>query len=495
MGHPRGGNPLATLGQDSQAEIRRRRALAQVTDAQRIGRIKQLLNELNKIPPEKHEVVLLPGMGPEPRHCQVISIRVDEVLLNHRSHRVRAQLEDDPDWQELKADPHSERAQKLIERHVRAARTPERFAALKESLQREGQTHPGVITHKGVLVNANTRAVALRELEDPTDQYIRAAVLPETIQPDQLALLELRLQMQKDLKVDYSLTNELLFIEELSSERQLTDAQIARELRINPENVKKGETEVQTRLQLLDLIRLLQRLPTDPLPLTFFDSLSYEQLRDLHRSYYAAVQDDPDQAQGLLESFVLSVAVGVTNVHSLRRVDAEFISDYMVPQLEEDEIAGAFTASIVKGSPTPGGAMPRGVDALLTADDEEPGQSLHLGNLIDVVTQKDRRVKIEGSRIRLQRDDVKDAVRSAVITGVKEKRRDENEAKKLRTPADTLKEATKQLKRCAEACRTLLDDVEFDDKRRKTLEAAFKKLKRTYRSLESELIKNNVIGG
>ena len=128
---------------------------------------------------------------------------------------------------------------------MRKARTAEEFAALKDSLFREGQTDPGVMTHEGVLVNANTRAVAMREFEDPAKRYIRVAVLPPTAQPSEMALLELRLQMQKELKVDYSLTNELLFIEELSNERGLSDGQIARELRISPESPRKGENEVR----------------------------------------------------------------------------------------------------------------------------------------------------------------------------------------------------------------------------------------------------------
>lgn len=278
--------------------------MPQVTEAQRVQRIKQLLAELNKVPPERHEVIRLPGIGGEPRLCQVIVIGVDEVLLNHRSHRLRAQLEDDPEWTKLRDDPHSETAQKVIERHVRGARTAEEFAALKDSLEHEGQSDPGVMTHKGVLINANTRVVALRELEDPAKRYIRVAVLPETVHPDELALLELRLQMQKELKVDYSLTNELLFIEELSTQRNLSDAQIARELRIFPESGKKGENEVRLRLRMLDLIRQLQLIPTEPLPLTFFDSLGYEQLRDLHRSYHALIELDPSNAERHLESFL-----------------------------------------------------------------------------------------------------------------------------------------------------------------------------------------------
>jgi hypothetical protein len=87
------------------------------------------------------------------------------------------------------------------------------------------------------------------------------AVLPQVAQPDEFALLELRLQMQKELKVEYSMTNELLFIEELSKERRLSPAQIARELRIFPESQRMGENEVVLRLGMLDLVRTMQAVP------------------------------------------------------------------------------------------------------------------------------------------------------------------------------------------------------------------------------------------
>jgi len=467
--------------------------VAQITEAQRVQRIKHLLAELNKVPPERHEVVRLPGPAGEPRLCQVIVIGVDEVLLNHRSHRVRAQLEDDPEWKLVRDDPHSEPAQKVIQRHVRGARTAEEFAALKDSLQREGQTDPGVMTHKGVLINANTRVVALREFEDPSKRHIRVAVLPETVHPDELALLELRLQMQKELKVEYSLTNELLFIEELANERHLSDAQIARELRIYPESPKKGENEVRLRLRMLDLIRQLQRIPHEPLRLTFFDTLGYEQLRDLHRSYHSLVEQDPAEAERHLESFLLSVAVGVTPVHQIRRIDPDFMADYMVPQLEEDEVLGGVAGGLASIAPSDD-VDPAGVDALLTGDGTDAG-AVNVRGLIDVVTRRDKRVRIAGTPIVLEQDDVKDAVKAAIITGIKEKRRDENEADKLQAPIEAIKNANKQLERCSEACREILGGPEFDDKRRKSLEAAFKKLRRTYRSLEAELVRAKVVAG
>lgn len=465
--------------------------MAQITKAQRIERVDQLLKELNKQPPERHEVERLPWGG-DPLLCPVIKIPVEEVLLNHRSHRVRAQLQDDPQWQSLSNDPHSEAAQRVIEQHVRNARTATEFGALKDSLLREGQTAPGVMTHDGVLVNANTRAVAMRDFEDPAKRYIRVAVLPPTAQPDEMALLELRLQMQKELKVDYSLTNELLFIEELSNERGLADGQIARELRISPENDKKGANEVRLRLQMLDLIRDMQKIPAEPLQLTFFDKISYEHLRDLHRNYHGALQDDPNEARAYMESFLLSIACDVTPVHQVRKIDASFMAGYMLPQLEEDEEIGDYASKLA--APTGNGPAPTGAgSALLTSAEDEDPKPIDVKQLIDIVTRRDKRVEVPGTPVTIERDDVKQAIKGAIITGIKEKRRNDREADKLEAPTEGVKHATREVTHAIEAVRTIANDPDFDAKRQKTLEAAYKKLKRTVRDLEQLLVKANIV--
>lgn len=118
--------------------------------------------DLHKVPPEKHETVRVPWTTDERQLLDVITIGVDEVLLNPHSRRIRSQLQDDPAWEDLRKDPFSEAAQRTIERHVRDAREPDEFQALKDSLIEDGQTDPGVMTHTGLLINANTRAVPAR---------------------------------------------------------------------------------------------------------------------------------------------------------------------------------------------------------------------------------------------------------------------------------------------------------------------------------------------
>jgi hypothetical protein len=471
--------------------------VAQLTEAQRVQRIQELLAELHKMPPEKHETVRVQWTGDERQLVDVISIGVDEVLLNPHSHRIRSQLEDDPAWGHLKDDPFSEAAQRAIERHVREAREPEDFEALKESLLADGQTDPGVMTHKGLLINANTRVVALREVEDPARRYVRVAVLPTTAKAAELTLLELRLQMQKDLKVDYSITNELLFIEELSVKRSLSAAQIARELRISTDSPKKGEAEVQARLKYLDLIRVMQRIPAKPLPLTFFNTIKLEQLREVHRTYSALMERDPVRAREHLESFLLSVAVGIKAVHEIRHVDADFMSNYMLPQLEEDEAVGALARAITAPTDGHGAATrPAGVDALVGSEDDRADTSaVDVRRLVNVVTSRDKRVEVPGTNVFLDREDLRDALKAAVAAGIKDKRREKRDEDQLAAPASAVKDATKRLARAKEALDEVRDDPEFDDRRRKTLEAAYKKLGRTTRDLEGALKRAGVLDG
>lgn len=470
--------------------------MAQITEAERISRIQQLLTELHKLPPQKHETVRVPWTTGEQQLTDVITLGVDEVLLNPQSHRIRAQLEDDPDWEQLSQDPFSAAAQAAIEHHVRDAREADELTALKESLVAEGQTEPGVMTHTGLLINANTRAVVLRTVDDPLKRRIRVAVLPPTVQPEELALLELRLQMRKELKVDYSMTNELLFIEELSVKRKMSAAQIARELRIKADSTKKGENEVMLRLKLLDLIRVMQQIPAKPLPLTFFNSIKLEQLREVHRVYSVLIEQDRARAREHLESFLLSIAVGVTSVHQIRHVDAEFMADFMLPVLEEDEVVGAVAHALA--SPPDGRPpteRPPGIDLLLGSEDEddEAPVAVNAAHLVDLVTARDKRVEVPGTHVVMDQDDLKDVLKTAVTVGISNKKRVQKDEDQLSAPSAAVKRAMEQIKRAKEALLAVHDEPEFDDRRRKTLEAAHRKFGRACRDFEAALVKTGVI--
>lgn len=479
--------------------------MGQITETERERRIRQLVKALKTEPPEKYETFRLPSAkAGEPLLCEVVSIPVDEVLLNHRSHRLRSQLEDDPEWQEVANEPHSEAAQAIIARHVRSARSADEFLRLKQSLETEGQQEPGVITHKGVLINANTRAVALRELPDPRKRFIRAAVLPDTFGPSELALLELRLQMQRTLKADYSLTNELLFIEELSSERVLPNSFIAQELRYFPEQPKKGENEVATRLRVLDLLRHMQRISSPPLPLSFFDdpshALGYQTVKDILPVYDRYMAQDPTLADRYLESVLLAVSVGVTSTHQLRVLDVDFVDKYLMPQLEDEEDdlgVGTLTANLGRAEGKGPANQPTGVDLLNTAETSQE-TDVDVTALINIVTGKDKSIQvagpIPGSTAVLEQGQVRDALKSAIITGAKEKKRDDNEEDKRHAPKEALRAATAQVTKANETLRAIAGTADLDIQLQRSLEISYKKLKKSVRNLEATLTDAGVIG-
>ena len=233
--------------------------MAQITEQQRVRRIQQELEAAEQAAarqavrrgadPGRGDRAPLPGDRLPGGRCAV----------EPDSHRLQSQLQGDPGWLELQKAPYSDKAQQLLERYIRDARTPDQFRQLRDSLEKDGQEYAGVMTYKGVLINANTRAVAIRDLTDHKKRYVKAAVLPKDVPDPDLALLELRLQMQKDLKEPYSLTNELLFIEEMYKKFHTDPRQIAEDLRFA--SGKRGENEVKLRMKLLDFH---PRAPADP---------------------------------------------------------------------------------------------------------------------------------------------------------------------------------------------------------------------------------------
>jgi len=426
--------------------------------------------------------------------CPVITIGADELLFNHRSHRVRSQLEDDPEWQEVKGEPHAELAQDVIARLIREDRTEERFATLKESLHREGQEYPGLITRDGLLVNGNTRAVAIRAFP-PGRRQIRVGVLPETVTPRQINVIELRLQMQEDFKGDYSLTNELLFIEELS-QNEWAPQDIAREMRVHPSEPSKGALEIQTRLKILDLLRVMREIPDAKLPLRYFDKLALEQMRGILRTHESLMKGDPRQAQVYLDTILLSVLSGVKSVHQLRRVDTAFVSDYVASSLEDDERLTTIAPYLLTPIGKTGSTRAKGVQALLGAGTAMSGSQVDVRRLIDIVTQQKKTVEFQvdgGPRLVVEKADIADAIETAFKVGIRDKKSDQNAENRLDASTEGLKNAVSNMTKAIEALRLVVDDNEFDQGRRNKLGQAFKKLRQRFRDTEDALAKAGIV--
>lgn len=463
--------------------------MAQMTQAERVMQIRKEVDAADKRPPDRQYGVDLIQVGGAEYRCPVISFPADDVLLNPRSHRLQSQLQSDPDWQALETDPHSDKAQQLLARYIREARTPEQFKALKDSLEADGQESPGVMTYEGVLINANTRAVALRELADPNKRYVKAAVLPQTVRDSELALLELRLQMQKELKEPYSLTNELLFIEEMYTKFNATPQQIAGDLRLAAG--KRGETEVNLRLSLLTFVRQLMTVPSVPLKLRFFDekNVKLQHLKDLYSRYEALFDKDPADARRLLENWLLSIQVGLTAVHKLREIDQHFDRDYMLPHLTRDEGIGEFVDSLaVVGVAAPQKAS-TGVTALLGNGAGDPADSSAAGSLLNLLTRDDKRIDVTKPdakhAVQLDQQDVLEAVKTATFDGVKAKEGDDRDSNQMEAPTKAVKDASAALEKAVAALAKVHDHSDFDNAQRARLVAALKRHRRTLKNTES----------
>jgi len=133
----------------------------------------------------------------------------------------------------------------------------------------------------------------------------------------------------------------------------------------------------------------------------------------------------------------------------------------------------------------------------LAGDPDPPGEDepaqVDVRGMINIVTRRDKRVEVPGTNVVIGRDAVKDAVKDALVTGINAKRSDERAEDKLAAPIEAVRQATRQTARAAEAVAVVRDDPEFDTRRRKALEAAFKKLRRGLRDLESTLADAKII--
>ena len=270
--------------------------------------------------------------------CPVIELDVDLLKLSPYSHRIKSQLEADPSWQALKKDPFSAPAQQLIARCIKEARSHEAFIELKTSLDRDGQSQPALITNEGVLINGNSRSVAMRELTGNRKKVIRVAVIEEDLSEKEIALIEGRLQIQKEFKEEYSLTNTLLFIQDLYDSGE-NDESIALELRLDP-NQKKGAQEVKDRRLMLELLQELTRIPKPEIKLHEFDKdgskVSFESLSVLLKKQKELERANPEKWENYQKNWLFCVLYGYDTVHDLRNVDHEFFDEYVLPAVERD---------------------------------------------------------------------------------------------------------------------------------------------------------------
>lgn len=424
------------------------------------------------------------------KYMPVVDLPLDVPLLWADSHRIRAELEA-PEFEFVRKERTTEAAQETL--HGLWRKAHRKFEKLKESLEVEGQTEPGVITREGVLINGNTRLVALRELGK---QWIRVAVLDSDARPFELADLELRLQVRETGHDTYRLSNELLFIHEMRWAYKRTDEEIARQLNWTPSRPAIGKKRVELYHRLLALIRQMQHRDAG-LPITFFDdegrgSGKLQQLKELEQRYNELhTSGETAEANLLLDAWLIVARSGFSSVHQIRAVTRrdDFVSEFLLPRLGEQNLFGEQAESLVRASSAPDASLP-GIDDLDTdLGADAIGDAYNLRPLLELVeAEEGTTVALPGSNgAQLPADRVKAAIRAAVEGAVRDHRAEDRAEDALDAPVDALRKAGREIKRALDAYRDLQGTKEFERQARGAFEYQFRHVRKNVKSLEDLL--------
>jgi hypothetical protein len=239
----------------------------------------------------------------------VATVDLDLVLLNSHSHRIGAQLQSlGQDKRSLvENDPYSPLAQSVISSILQETRG---FERIKNAIEKDGQLEPGVITSGGVLINANTRAVALRQLRK---HYIKVLVLPSDAGEKEIIDLELQLQMETEVKQDYTPTSQLLFIEDLIN-RGRTTLEVGRALRpdftSSRSDKKKAIDHVEQELRLLGLIRDVITASGGAFTFVYFDDKS-QAILEIDQNYQKIKNTNPVEAMRIRDAKLAALIAGI----------------------------------------------------------------------------------------------------------------------------------------------------------------------------------------
>jgi hypothetical protein len=298
--------------------------------SQRIKAIQDALNDFVEATGIRRDVTIR-GQRVSVR---VVSLDPRLLLLNHDNFRIHSQLEDSAKRDVVFQDPSGAEAQKIIEDLLAATKE---FKGLKEQLKEYGQQEPGLISYDGLLVNGNTRAVALRQLNSAG---MLVGVLPKSANGKDLLLIQSDLQMQRWIHQDYSFTNELLFLEELKDTLGLENANIVK--RLGWKSGRASEKKLEKKFRLLRIIRDVRASSEKPVPYSFFDD-KQQILEDLDADYEKAKEFDFEIAENLKRLKLVAMVRGLTK-DQVRIIDEEWVEpqdskgDSVIPKPEENEL-------------------------------------------------------------------------------------------------------------------------------------------------------------
>jgi len=319
-----------------------------------------------------------------------------------------------------------------------------------------GQNDAGLITRSGILVDGNTRAVALRELGKRT---MRVGVLPESSNWEDIATVELGLQMRLDKRREYTYINRLLAYEEMH-ERGIEPAVIARPFRVK---VKTVERDLWVLGELRDLIER-SRIGKNSLRLMDFEE-DQEKLRELHRAYEDLKKKSFEKAEAMKENRLAALVLKFPKT-DLRLIEDDFQGRYLERHLPEEvkaevaeEEAGAAESVDIPGL---------GVAVAPSADSREAGvQSAK--RLTDMLLQDRAKEKAtglgEGDPAASQR---LKAVRKAINSSLKLAGSGARVKKQAQAAADRVLTAAQEIQQCSyelvqSRAKNAFDVQAFDD--------------------------------
>lgn len=394
----------------------------------------------------------------------VVRLPLVAVVLNPNSHRIKAQLESDDRRERVEEEPYGEDAQALISELLEAT---EGFGELRDNLREEGQLEEGVATRAGVLVNANTRVAALRQINP--HGFVRVALLPSDAGQSDIAKLELELQVRKDFKQDYTFTNELLFIDELKTSFDYRDEEAARALSwaasSDEKQLKAGIKRVQQSTRMLSTIRELQVRSDHTLKLTFFDD-KRQALLELDDEYEQLKLKNSSEAQGLREARMLGILAGA-GYRDLRQIKPDTIEDYLLPTLKSNEQVGVVVETLLGGEKAKADAP--GLDELFTdADDSDQGGSpSNIASMVDAVARGIGSGKIHcdhpsGKRIEVSSEKFVDALQESIEESADTVRLDTKTAESLQGPAKHLEAARRSVRQALATYKRAAGRASFD---------------------------------
>lgn len=303
----------------------------------------------------------------------VITLSPSVPLLNHDNYRFAAQLEDLADRDQVLANPLTKASQDALAAML--AKT-EDFKKLKAQLSELGQRENGLITREGLLVNGNTRTVALRELGAAG---MRVGVLPEGTTSEDVLNLQVELQMLHLVKQDYTFTNELILLGKLSAYPGADLDGVSRKLGwpVGPASRRK----LEQKARILELIREIRAMHTgEPLPYSIFDE-KQELLENLDTAYQKLKATDFNSAETLKWSRIAGMLAGLTK-DQVRVIDGSFIQDHVKPRVAGNPLIDvpASTTSGIFGGASSAATMAKALASeVVNAKFDESGKEINLG--------------------------------------------------------------------------------------------------------------------